>query len=100
MVRTTQPQKLSQKSPLRTANHKDAVSIGFPLSAAWTPAHDFLERKRSVVNARRKFAFMSLRCRAIPPLQNPTFLHPAFVQITTGSATPMHTSCPRLTHNL
>ncbi|KAH9986397.1 hypothetical protein BJV77DRAFT_63673 [Russula vinacea] len=33
------------------------------------------------------------------PLQIPAFLHPAFVSIATGSAAPMQTGCPGLTHN-
>ena len=47
----------------------------------------------------RKFVLVSLRCRTIPPLQNLAFLHPAFVPNATGSAAPMQTGCPGLTHN-
>ena len=47
----------------------------------------------------RKFVLVSLRCRTIPPLQSLAFLHPAFVPNATGSAAPMQTGCPGLTHN-
>jgi hypothetical protein len=42
-------------------------------------------------------------CRSTFPENTPlpilTFLHPAFVSILTGSAAPMQTGCPGLTHN-
>ena len=37
-----------------------------PLLAAPTPTHHFLERKCSIANARRKFALVAVRCRALP----------------------------------
>ena len=37
-----------------------------PLPAAPTPTHHFLERKRSIANARHKFALVAVRCRALP----------------------------------
>ena len=33
------------------------------------------------------------------PIPIPAFLHPAFVPIAAGSAAPMQTGCPGLTHN-
>ena len=118
--------------------------------------HDVLERKRSIAKARRKFALVAVRRRAIPrqtwnltkprnatmkwifivsdkrntapsftfttattrlayrplpttpcrstfpengPIPIPAFLHPAFIPIAAGSAAPMQTGCPGLTHN-
>ena len=60
MVRTALQQGLPQKRV--PPKHKDAIGIGMPFPAA---PHDFLERQRSIVNARRKFALIAVRFRAL-----------------------------------
>ena len=62
MVRTAQPRKPPEKPPLRTAEaqrpyrHRNA-----PASSL-----NVLERKRFIAKARRKFALVAVRCRALP----------------------------------
>ena len=56
-----------------------------PLPAAPTPTHHFLERKRSIANARHKFALVAVRCRALPQ-QMPAF---ASTMATTSCLSPL-----------
>jgi hypothetical protein len=54
MVRTSHPREQPER--------KDAIRIGTPLPAAPTPLQLSGERKRSIANARRKFALVAVHC--------------------------------------
>ena len=65
-VRIAQPRKLPQKPPLRTAEAQRCYRHRNALASGPNVTPDVLERKRSIAKARRKFALVAVRCRALP----------------------------------